>query len=97
MQFPQRSFLCHFSTPKRAEAKVAYAAQESIPSRAFGLPAIVRKRLVGLGGLVHILAALDGVTGVVRGVENLTSQTIRHAALTALAREYKAAAGGDEQ
>ena len=36
----------------------------------------MRKRLVGLGLLVHILAALHGVTGVVRGIQDLAGKTV---------------------
>ena len=53
-----------------------------------GLPAVVRERLVRLGLLVHILATLYGVAGVVGSVQNLACQTIRHIALAALAGKH---------
>ena len=47
----------------------------------------MRERLVGFRHLVHILAALHGVTGVVRSVDNLGSQALGHAALATGARK----------
>src|SRR5580658_5308926 len=46
------------------------------------LPAVVREGLVGLGHLVHVLAALRRRTDPVRGVEDLVGETVGHRLLT---------------
>src|SRR5918997_33138 len=56
-------------------------------SRPSASPAVVRECLVGLGHLVHVLAALDRGTEAVRGVEDLVHETLGHRLLTAGPRE----------
>src|SRR5919197_134218 len=49
--------------------------------RVLSLPAVMREGLVGLRHLVRVLALLDGRAAIVRGVEQLGGELVRHAAL----------------
>src|SRR3974390_1703517 len=49
-------------------------------------PAIVRKRPVGLGHPVRVLALLDGVSPAVGGIEKLSRKPLGHCLLVAVAR-----------
>lgn len=46
------------------------------------LPAIVREGLIRFCHLVHIFALLDGVTAIVRRIENLAGKLVLHGFLT---------------
>ena len=51
------------------------------------LPAIVSKRLVGLGHTVHFFLTLDSRAGVVARVDDLGAEALGHGLLAALAGE----------
>src|SRR4029079_8103259 len=50
-------------------------------------PAVMREGPVGLGHLVHVLAALHGRASTVGGVHDLGHETVRHRVLAPSARE----------
>src|SRR5947208_13366951 len=57
-----------------------------LPDRYRGaLPAVVREGLVGVCHLVDVLALLDRVAAVLRGVDDLVREAILHRLLVALA------------
>src|SRR5690348_15120774 len=60
-------------------------AQAHLPKRYVFLPAVVRESLVGVGHLVDVLALLDRVATVLRGVDDLVGEAILHRLLVALA------------
>src|SRR5437660_9128120 len=49
------------------------------------LPAVVRESLVGVCHLVDVLALLDRVAAVLRGIDDLVRETVHHRLLVALA------------
>src|SRR6266700_2473352 len=79
----------------RTRAKPVMAASVDTEASSFGssygvgagLPAVVGEGLVGLGHLVHVLAALDARAKAVGGVEDLVHQPLGHRLLTALPGE----------
>src|SRR5581483_12186046 len=70
------------------------ASRSSGDTRRSGLPAVVSEGLVGLRHAVDVVLALVGVALLLRGVEQLVGQALRHRLLAAGAGELDQPAHG---
>src|SRR3954451_8635105 len=75
-----------FRTRSSATAVCSLVLNSSFVSFFSCLPAVVRKRLVGLRHPVDVVLALERPALLVQGVQNLVGQLVRHALLAAVPR-----------